>query len=274
MPEHKKDETIGHEKSQNLIKNSDVNQLKCENNTCLNGDEISDIKAMPPPPLPSKKKTSVSIGNNFIKTRNDISAPKLNSELFNNGKENQNQPAVLAPVSPLKGKVISNEKSSFTLKPPSISRLSPLPNRIPNGLAPASVRSTPPIKSTKKIMLKPGHSPLDWARLSTSSVNLSGLPLGASYLKVPPSLLKQHTGRKGKDAWTVLGNKVYNITPYLPFHPGGEPELLRSAGRDGTKLFTEVHPWVNWEGMLSACFVGIAVEEHEIHIESSMNDID
>lgn len=29
------------------------------------------------------------------------------------------------------------------------------------------------------------------------------------------------------------------MTPYLPFHPGGEKELMRVAGRDGTKLFCE-----------------------------------
>jgi cytochrome b involved in lipid metabolism len=33
---------------------------------------------------------------------------------------------------------------------------------------------------------------------------------------------------------------VYNITPYIPFHPGGEDELMRVAGRDGTKLFSEL----------------------------------
>jgi cytochrome b involved in lipid metabolism len=80
---------------------------------------------------------------------------------------------------------------------------------------------------------------------------------------VPPSLLKQKTGRKGKDAWTALGGKVYNISPYLPFHPGGEPELLRCAGRDGTKLFGEIHPWVNYETMLAACLIGLLVEEDE-----------
>jgi cytochrome b involved in lipid metabolism len=36
----------------------------------------------------------------------------------------------------------------------------------------------------------------------------------------------------------VFNGKVYNITPYLPFHPGGEDELMRVAGRDGTKLFS------------------------------------
>jgi cytochrome b involved in lipid metabolism len=72
----------------------------------------------------------------------------------------------------------------------------------------------------------------------------------------------------------VLGGKVYNITPYLPYHPGGEPELMKCAGRDGTKLFTEVHPWVNWEGMLGACLIGIAVGEAETSKTSALEDMD
>lgn len=40
------------------------------------------------------------------------------------------------------------------------------------------------------------------------------------------------------DAWTALDGIVYNITPYLRFHPGGAKEMLRTAGRDGTKLFS------------------------------------
>lgn len=49
------------------------------------------------------------------------------------------------------------------------------------------------------------------------------------------SEVKEHRSRD--DAWSVFNGKVYNITPYLPFHPGGEKELMRVAGRDGTKLF-------------------------------------
>jgi cytochrome b involved in lipid metabolism len=51
------------------------------------------------------------------------------------------------------------------------------------------------------------------------------------------------------------------LGPYLKFHPGGEGELLRAAGKEGGRLFDEVHPWVNWEGMLGGCIVGIAVAE-------------
>lgn len=36
---------------------------------------------------------------------------------------------------------------------------------------------------------------------------------------------------------------------------------MKAAGRDGTKLFMEVHPWVNWENMLSSCLVGVLVAE-------------
>jgi cytochrome b involved in lipid metabolism len=50
-------------------------------------------------------------------------------------------------------------------------------------------------------------------------------------------MLKQHN--KKDDAWTAISGKVYNVTPYLPYHPGGEKELMRVAGRDGTKLFGE-----------------------------------
>lgn len=41
------------------------------------------------------------------------------------------------------------------------------------------------------------------------------------------------------DAWSSFNGKVYNLTAYLPYHPGGEKELMRVAGRDGTKLFGE-----------------------------------
>lgn len=152
---------------------------------------------------------------------------------------------------------------SSTLPLPNRPGGGPLPNRAPGGgLAPPPTHTTKPAKPSKEVALAPGHSPLDWARLSSSPhADLAGV--GGSYLRVTPSLLKKMTGRRGKDAWTVLGGRVYNITPYLPFHPGGEPELLRGAGRDGTKMFGEVHPWVNYEGMLGACLVGIMVGEEE-----------
>jgi cytochrome b involved in lipid metabolism len=76
-------------------------------------------------------------------------------------------------------------------------------------------------------------------------------------------MLKFHNGRKGRPAWASYQGRVYNITPYLPFHPGGEGELKRCAGKDGEKLFNEVHPWVNWDNMMEQCIVGILVSEND-----------
>lgn len=33
---------------------------------------------------------------------------------------------------------------------------------------------------------------------------------------------------------------VYNVTPYMEYHPGGEDELMKAAGTDGTDLFDQV----------------------------------
>lgn len=50
--------------------------------------------------------------------------------------------------------------------------------------------------------------------------------------------IKQH--KTEQDAWIAIQGKVYNITPYLKFHPGGVRDLMRIAGRDGTKLFSKL----------------------------------
>ncbi|KAI0876955.1 hypothetical protein GGS24DRAFT_449621 [Hypoxylon argillaceum] len=169
---------------------------------------------------------------------------------------------------------LTTPASSSLLAAPPTARPSPLPNRQAqydrqpgtSTLAPPPTHASKPSKPSRKVTLEPGHSPLDWARLANHpTADLRGLGPGApaSYLRVTPSMLRQQTGRRGKDAWTALGGRVYNMSPYLPFHPGGEPELLRAAGRDGTRLFGEIHPWVNYETMLSSCLIGLLVEEDE-----------
>ncbi|KAJ7285142.1 cytochrome b5 [Mycena rebaudengoi] len=125
-------------------------------------------------------------------------------------------------------------------------------------LAPAATTKPPP-KPTKKrdmVALAPGHSPLDWAALKSSGEDLRGVD---SLMRIPPSVLKQH--RSKADAWSAISGKVYNITPYLPFHPGGERELMRVAGRDGTALFASTHAWVNADYMLDSCLVGFLIPE-------------
>jgi len=139
------------------------------------------------------------------------------------------------------------------------SRTFGVPHSRQGGLAVPPTTTKPPLrlgKKREKVALAPGHSPLDWAALKLSGQDLRGV---ATLMRIPPSVLKQHNTRV--DAWSAFNGKVYNITPYLSFHPGGEKELMRVAGRDGTKLFALMHAWVNVEFMLDSCLVGFLVPE-------------
>jgi len=121
---------------------------------------------------------------------------------------------------------------------------------------PPSTNKVPGKKFREKVALAPGFGPLDWAALKTSGKDLRGVD---TLVRVTPSMLKEH--RTSEDAWTAINGKVYNITPYLPFHPGGEKELMRVAGRDGTKLFSLTHSWVNVDMMLDSSLVGFLVSD-------------
>ncbi|KAJ4433586.1 hypothetical protein ANN_15896 [Periplaneta americana] len=57
-----------------------------------------------------------------------------------------------------------------------------------------------------------------------------------------------------------FAGSVYNVTHYMDFHPGGKEELMRGVGKDGTDLFNQIHPWVNYESLLQKCRVGRLVQ--------------
>ncbi|XP_059052754.1 cytochrome b5 reductase 4 isoform X2 [Achroia grisella] len=103
-----------------------------------------------------------------------------------------------------------------------------------------------------KCALQPGHSLMDWIRLGNSGKDLTGV--GGRVR--PVSLAELATHNTQNDAWLAIRGRVYNITHYLPYHPGGPEELMRGAGIDATQLFDKVHPWVNYESLLAKCLVG------------------
>ncbi|XP_034553928.1 cytochrome b5 reductase 4 [Notolabrus celidotus] len=103
-----------------------------------------------------------------------------------------------------------------------------------------------------KVALKPGHSLMDWIRFAKSGKDLTGLR--GRLIEVTQEELLKHNTRE--DCWTCIRGMVYNVTPYMDYHPGGEEELMKAAGIDGTELFDQVHRWVNYESMLKECLVG------------------
>lgn len=46
---------------------------------------------------------------------------------------------------------------------------------------------------------------------------------------------------KPNDCWVIIRDKVYNVTAWVPQHPGGALIYI-NAGKDCTQLFDSYHP--------------------------------
>src|SRR5271170_381149 len=135
----------------------------------------------------------------------------------------------------------ASQLPQLNLIPDSPTSSMPPPSMIPSrvnakAMLGLSISTLPPQQRPRqKVVLAPGFSPLDWARLKSSGTDLrvprpelrrTDLQKTETpyLLRIPPSELKRH--RRRNDAWIAINGKVYNVTSYFPFHPGGEKELM------------------------------------------------
>ncbi|KAL4954059.1 hypothetical protein BDW69DRAFT_145844 [Aspergillus filifer] len=231
-------------------------------------NKATDASLMPPPPPPSRLQPPSA----------QRQPPRLQPQPSSSlapppGRFAPPRPSVPGRI-PSSGAGNTPPSAASSLRVPPGMGMGSRPNSM-NSLSPTTVTLKPAKKASQRAILEPGFSPLDWAAL-TSNPNhkLRGANMPPGLIKVTPSMLKAQHGRKGMDAWTSYQGKVYNITPYLGFHPGGKGELLRGAGKDSGKLFLEIHPWVNWDAILGDCLVGILVSEHEAVQENALDSMD
>jgi cytochrome b involved in lipid metabolism len=110
-----------------------------------------------------------------------------------------------------------------------------------------------------KVQLAPGYSQMDWMRLTrTKNNNLNGFggkKVNVSKRVITLEEIAQHNTEE--DAWVGFRGKVYNLTPYIHFHPGGAKILEQAFGTDCTALFDKFHKYVNGEFMMRECQVGV-----------------
>lgn len=119
---------------------------------------------------------------------------------------------------------------------------------------------------------QPGRTPADWSRHVRSTPGGLDNGLGPG---IPPrdditmAEVRQHCTKE--DAWMAFHGAVYNITPYLSFHPGGAAILLRYAGKDGSGAFMKQHPWVNMSATMGSCLVGrLALDPLQIKVREEI----
>ncbi|KAK9138651.1 hypothetical protein Sjap_009245 [Stephania japonica] len=109
-----------------------------------------------------------------------------------------------------------------------------------------------------KVPFEKGYSQMDWLRVTRTQHDLAGLKGKSNRRLISMDEVKQH--KTGDSIWTVLKGRVYNIAPYMKFHPGGDDMLMKGAGKDCTSLFNKYHAWVNAEFLIEKCLVGILDE--------------
>ena len=69
----------------------------------------------------------------------------------------------------------------------------------------------------------------------TMTVNLNRVSPVTEQINKVNSDISSHNTKD--DCWTIINGKVYDITSYIPFHPGGEQNILSVCGKDGTLAF-------------------------------------
>ena len=80
-----------------------------------------------------------------------------------------------------------------------------------------------------------GDSELNDKPLGVSrSLDAAAAPRKVTAAPRDPGEVSRHD--REDDCWLVLGGKVYDVTAFIPFHPGGSA-ILDGCGKDATKLF-------------------------------------
>lgn len=50
----------------------------------------------------------------------------------------------------------------------------------------------------------------------------------------------KHNNRE--DCWVIVHGRAYDVTAFLPEHPGGPNIILKYAGKDATETYEPIHP--------------------------------
>ncbi|KAF5732444.1 cytochrome b5 isoform A [Tripterygium wilfordii] len=58
------------------------------------------------------------------------------------------------------------------------------------------------------------------------------------------------------DCWLIISGKVYDVTPFMDEHPGGDDVLLSSTGKDATNDFEDVGHSDNARDMMDQYCIG------------------
>lgn len=74
------------------------------------------------------------------------------------------------------------------------------------------------------------------ATAGATSASPSASPAASSYTMAD---VRQHNSQSS--CWSAIDGNVYDLTKWIPRHPGGQRDILRLCGVDGTRTFRDEH---------------------------------
>ena len=185
---------------------------------------------------------------------NDTSIPTQSSDSLVPSSEEVEEERHMndTTMPPPKPRSLHGKNTSMPPPPPSLPSGSmsssttptPSPNMVVGATASSRVQQQQQPSRRQKTGLRKGFGLSDWNRLLSVSKDLAQRR-GQAIRRIRWDEIKKHNSPH--DGWIVLKKKVYFISPYIAYHPGGERILKPVLGKDATALFNKYHRWVNEE---------------------------
>lgn len=68
-----------------------------------------------------------------------------------------------------------------------------------------------------------------------------GMPQATSGTSADMSLAGVAKHADATSCWSIINGGVYDLTSWMPRHPGGEEAILKLCGKDGSEAFNRQH---------------------------------
>ncbi|CAL6047117.1 Cytochrome_B5 [Hexamita inflata] len=112
--------------------------------------------------------------------------------------------------------------------------------------------------------MRPGPSGIAFINKMKSMASPNMQAVESNYISLA-QILEHNTPT---DGWIIYRNYVYDVTPYLMYHPGGTDCFIPLLGTDITETCQKIHNWVNIEFSIKKLVIGkVAVKEVTVSSE-------
>lgn len=102
-------------------------------------------------------------------------------------------------------------------------------------------------QSNKAMPIAESQTTNSHQEIDTRAVEETKEPANSEESTTEPTTLKSvtmvdvTTHNNTSDCWATVDNNVYDLTPWISKHPGGEKAIIGLCGTDGTAAFTRQH---------------------------------